>query len=90
LWALGLFSPATPIPRLILVPSAHPLPNGDTGYEVDQKTIQDYLNVPNAQSIDFWISCNKYGYPKDWRQMTPQQKRVLDLFDQLNVLRKKE
>jgi len=90
LWCLGLFDTATHIPALILVNARKPLPNGDTGYEVDPQTIQEYLTTPNAQAIWYWNKTRKHGKPPDWRNMTMQQLAVLELFDTLWDKRQEE
>jgi hypothetical protein len=50
----------------------------------------NYINIPNSQAIWFWSKTKKHGKSADWRQMTPQQLAVLELFDALWSIRENE
>ena len=45
--------------------------------------IKEYNRTDYWLAIRFWKDYKKFGLKKDWRELTPQQKNLIILFDDL-------
>lgn len=59
----------------------------DTPREIKLRDIPKYVTSEFFLALRFWKRYKRFGIPGDWREMTPAQLDLLDLFDRLDARR---
>lgn len=77
-----------------IVPSPYKLANGDDAFDVKYREVAKMLTRGFFSSLAFWKDYKKYSalgmFARDFRALTVQQKKVIDIYDDCLALHQKD